>query len=103
MFAGLRELGRTRAGLIHLRAGGRTEVPDVGDNRVLAVVRQHPRSRRLVALAAFSDDEVRLSRHAVQAGFSGAPAHLALASRGVELTDHELVLPPWSSAWLVED
>ncbi len=103
VFAGLRELGRTRAGLIHLRAGGRTEVPDVGDNRVLAVVRQHPRSRRLVALAAFSDDEVRLSRHAVQAGFSGAPAHLALASRGVELTDHELVLPPWSSAWLVED
>jgi hypothetical protein len=56
-----------------------------------------------VALAAFSDDEVRLPRHAVQAGFSGAPAHLALGSRGVELAGAELVLPPWSYAWLVED
>jgi amylosucrase len=103
VFAGLQQLGRTRAGLIHLRAGGRTEVPDVGDTRVLAVVRRHPRSSRLVALAAFSDDEVRLPRQGVQPGFGGAPAHLALASRGVELTDDALVLPPWSYAWLVED
>ena len=103
VFAGLQELARTRARLIHLRAGGRTEIPDVGDTRVLAVVRQHPRSSRLVALAAFSDDEVRLPRHTVQAGFSGSPAHLALASRGVALTDDELVLPPWSYAWLVQD
>jgi amylosucrase len=103
VFAGLQEVGRARARLIHLRAGGRTEIPDVGDTRVLAVLRQHPRSSRLVALAAFSDDEVRLPRHAVQAGFTGAPAHLALASRGVDLTEDELVLPPWSYAWLVQD
>jgi len=103
VFAGLQELARVRARLIHLRAGGRTEIPDVGDTRVLAVVRQHPRSSRLVALAAFSDDELRLPRHAVQPGFSGAPANLALASRGVDLTDAELVLPPWSYAWLVQD
>ena len=102
VFAGLRDLARTRAGLVHLRGGGASQVPDVGDDRVLAVLRQHPRSGRLVALATFSDDEALLPRQAVQPGFGDAPAHLVLASRGVVLTDQEVVLPPWSYAWLVE-
>ncbi len=103
VFAGLTELARARAGLIHLRAGGSCEPADVGDDRVLAVVRRHPRSGRLVALAAFSDDPVRLPRHAAQPGFHGGPARVVLASDRVELRDHELVLPPWSYAWLAED
>jgi amylosucrase len=102
VFAGLVQLGRTRAALINVRAGGTTEVPDVGDDRVLAVVRRHPRSGRLVALATFSDHPVRLSRDAALPGFAGS-ARVALASPGVELREHDLVLPPWSYAWLVED
>ena len=103
VFSGLAELARTRATLLSLRAGGSSEVADVGDDRVLAVVRRHPRSGRLVALAAFSDDPVRLPRHAALTGFSGGPARVVLASDGVELHDHELLLPPWSYAWLTED
>ncbi|MEO7979632.1 MAG: amylosucrase, partial [Sporichthyaceae bacterium] len=99
VFAGLAELARARAGLVHLRAGGSTEVLDVGDDRVLAVLRRHPRSGRLVALAAFNDQPVRLPRRSALACFPG-PAHLVLAGPGVELHDDGLVLPPWSYAWV---
>ncbi len=75
----------------------------MGDDRVLGVVRRHPRSGRLVALAVFSDEPVRLPRHAALPGFAGGPARVVLAGAGVELHDHELVLPPWSYAWLAED
>ncbi len=102
VFAGLTTLARTRGGLVHLRAGGSTEVLDADDDRVLAVLRRHPRSGRLVALAAFSDQPVRLPRRSALPGFHG-PARLVLAGPGVELHDDELVLPPWSYAWVAED
>jgi amylosucrase len=102
VFAGLDQMGRERAAQIALRAGAPAELRDAGDDRVLAYLRQHPRGSRLVALAAFSDEPVRLPRDAALLQLA-AGARLALASPGVELTGQDLLLPAWSYAWVVED
>ncbi len=100
VFGGLAEMARVRAAQISLRGGEAATLLDVGDDRVLGYVRRHPRGARLVALAAFADDPVRLPRSAALPG-SGAGARLVLSSPGVELAEHELLLPAWSYAWVV--
>ena len=97
---GLAEMARVRAAQISLRGSEAATLLDVGDDRVLGYVRRHPRGARLVALAAFADDPVRLPRAAALPG-SGAGARLVLSSPGVELGEHELLLPAWSYAWVV--
>jgi amylosucrase len=101
VFAGLAELARVRTGQLALRAGDRAELLDTGDDRVLGYVRRHPRGARLVALAAFSDDPVSVQRHRALPGFLG-DAHAVLASPGVRIDGHEVHLPAWGYAWVVE-
>jgi amylosucrase len=101
VFTGLAEMARVRARQLPLRAGDRPELLDTGDDRVLGYLRRHPRGGRLVALAAFSDDPVRLPREAACPGLDAG--RLVLASPGVELADHEIVLPPWGHAWVAGD
>ena len=102
VFGRLVEMARVRSLQLALRAGGATEVLDVGDDTVLAVSRRHRRSGRLLAMATFSDREVRLDRQRAALGFT-ARARTVLASPGAEVTDDEVVLPAWSYVWLAED
>jgi hypothetical protein len=95
-------MARVRAGQLALRAGGRAELLDAGDDRVLGFVRRHPRGARLVALAAFSDDAVAVPRHRALPAFAGT-ARAVLASPGVRVDGHEVHLPAWGYAWVVED
>jgi hypothetical protein len=95
-------MARVRSLQLALRAGGATEVLDVGDDRVLAVSRRHRRSGRLLAMATFSDGEVRLDRQRAALGFT-ARARTVLASPGAEVADEQVVLPAWSYVWLAED
>jgi amylosucrase len=100
VFAGLAEMARVRAGQLALRAGDRAELLDTGDDRVLGYVRRHPRGARLVALAVFSDHPVAVPHRALP-GFVG-DAHAVLASPGVRVDDHDVHLPAWGYAWVVE-
>ncbi|MDQ1586132.1 MAG: amylosucrase, partial [Actinomycetota bacterium] len=102
VFAGLAEMARVRAGQLALRAGSEVDLVDTGDHRVLAYSRRHARSGRLVALAAFSDSEVRLPRAAALPGL-GAGARTVLAAEGVTIEYDEVVLPAWSYAWVAAD
>jgi hypothetical protein len=68
---------------------------------VLGYVRRHPRGARLVALAAFSDHPVAVPRNLALPGFV-ADAHAVLASPGVRVDDHDVHLPAWGYAWVVE-
>jgi amylosucrase len=101
VFAGLAEMARVRAGQLALRAGDRAELLDTGDDRVLGYVRRHPRGARLVVLAAFSDDAVAVPRHHALPGFIG-DAHAVLASPGFRIDEHQVHLPAWGYAWMVE-
>ncbi|HVD28581.1 MAG TPA: hypothetical protein VNC79_08795, partial [Mycobacteriales bacterium] len=101
VFTGLAEMARVRAGQLALRAGDRAELLDTGDDRVLGYVRRHPRGARLVALAAFSDHPVAVPRNLALPGFV-ADAHAVLASPGVRVDDHDVHLPAWGYAWVVE-
>jgi amylosucrase len=102
VFAGLAEMARVRSGQLALRAGSEADLFDAGDQRVLAYSRRHARSGRLVALAAFSDTEVRLRRAAALPGLGGS-ARSVLAAEGVTIGYDEVVLPAWSYAWVVAD
>ena len=100
VFARMAELGAVRAAALALRAGDRPGVRGVG-RHVLAVDRRHPRTGRFVALAAFSDEVVRLDRTAAL-GDLAAGAQVLLASPGVEVTGQQVVLPAWGYAWVAE-
>ena len=102
VFAGLAEMARVRSGQLALRAGAEPELRDTGDQRVLAYLRSNPRGGRLMVLAVFGDDEVRLPRAAALPGF-GPRARTVLAAPGVVLGDHGVTLPAWSYAWCVDD
>jgi amylosucrase len=102
VFAGLAEMARVRAGQLALRAGSEVDLFDAGDHRVLGYSRRHARSGRLVALAAFSDTEVRLRRAAALPGLDDG-ARSVLAAEGVTMGYDEVVLPAWSYTWVVAD
>jgi hypothetical protein len=95
-------MARVRSGQLAFRAGREPHLLDVGDDRVLAYVRQHPRGGRVLALAVFSDDPIRLSRARATPDFEAAGRPL-LAAPGVELGDEHITLPAWSYAWLAAD
>jgi amylosucrase len=100
VFTGMARLARTRASLLALRSGTPVRLLDPGDEHVLAFRRRHPRSGPLVALANFSDDDVRLDRHAALPGLHGGGAQLVQASDGTDLTADDLRLPAWGHAWV---
>jgi amylosucrase len=102
VFSGIVGLARARQRLLALRSGSRAELLDVGDDRVLAVRRRHPRSGPLVALAAFSDSPVRLGREGALPGLSPG-ARAVLADRDVVLGAYDLELPAWGHAWVADD
>jgi amylosucrase len=58
IFGWLQRLIIARRDMLAIRAGGEAGILDVGDGRILAWRRRHPRSGTFVALANFSEDDV---------------------------------------------
>jgi len=99
LFAGVRHLAAVRASLPHLHASVASEVLEVHDPGVLAVLRRHPVGDLLALYNATQDwrsypgwrlDELGLG--GAHDALTGAPAH-----RG---DDGNVWLAPWSAAWL---
>ncbi len=101
VFAGLADMARVRASMLALHAGQEPTMLDVGDDHVLALVRRHPRSGRLVALAHVGDDPVLLARGQALPGLA-TDAAVVLASPGVVVDEVSVQLPPWSYCWVSE-
>jgi amylosucrase len=103
VFASLRHLLAVRAATPELRAGGRTEPLWPDHPAVLAYVRSHPRTGRLLVLASFSDLETSVDMRILSEAGLG-PVRDLLEPTGVfPYADGRIVLPPLGLRWLAED
>jgi amylosucrase len=100
VFAAIRRLGEARRSQQALRGGPPTEIVDVGDSRVLAWRRRHPRSGDLVGLANFAPTAVAVDADTVT-GFG--TFELVVGSDGPpDVYNGRLVLPGLAFAWYAE-
>jgi len=99
VFGRLQRLGAVRRGVLALRGDTDTVLLDVGDNKVLAWRRRHPRSGTFVGLANVADTDavVDLGR---LAGLGDLQP--VLGSDPMEVTDGRLRLPALGFWWLAE-
>jgi amylosucrase len=98
IFAGLRHLGRVRAGLPALHAAVESEPVDLGNGCVLALLRRHP-AGVLLGLYNVSPAWQRVS--GVDVARLGVPRPWEnLSSFAPRLEDGELALAPYAAWWL---
>ncbi|MPQ96404.1 alpha-amylase [Modestobacter sp. I12A-02628] len=100
VFGALQQLSAVRRSLPTLRGGADTTVLEVGNDRVLAWRRHHPRTGTFVGLANPGVDAQEVDADAAT-GFGGL--HVALSSDPLELRDGRLVVPGLGFVWLSED
>ena len=99
VFGALQRLGAVRRQLPALRAGGECVVLDVGNDRVLAWRRHHPRSGAFVGLANPSADPQWVDADAATGFGSLRP----VLGDDVAVTAGRLLLPGLGFVWLAED
>jgi len=100
VFGWLQRLGSARRGVPALRGGADTALLDVGDSRVLAWRRRHPRTGSFVGLANFAEDEAGADLGAL--GGLGRDDAILCSDGALAVYDTWLRLPPLSFAWLAE-
>ena len=106
VFGSIQRLASVRRSLSALRAGGETTILDVGNDRVLAWRRRHPRSGTFVGLANVTPYHQPVDADTA----TGYGAYRTVLSGGdlgggprPALHDGRLVLPGLDFAWLAED
>jgi amylosucrase len=103
VFGGLRRLLAVRAATPELRAGGAVDVLWTDDPSVLAFVRSHPRTGRLLVLASFSDVAASVDVRVLSDAGLG-PARDLLSPGGViRVEQGRIALPRLGLRWIAED
>ena len=101
VFGALVALGQARRSTESLRSDADTRVVRHGNHRVLAYVREHPRSSPVLCLACFSDEPQPVDRWVLDAAGVGAHPQVLHASQTGSLRPEDpLRLPAWSFVWL---
>jgi amylosucrase len=109
-FGWMRRLAEVRKATLALRAGGESEVLDVGNGRVLAWRRRHPRSGTFVGLANFGTEEVwldgaRFGLHSPDGGDGPqlpTPPTLLSSDGAPEVSNGWVRLPGLGFLWLLD-
>jgi amylosucrase len=108
VFGWLQRLARARQQTLALRGGGDQSVIDIGDPRILAWRRRHPRSGSFIAVANVSEQDVWIDpsrlRHEARLE-SGGHLDVVIASDDLEgfgTPDRWWRLPGLGFAWLTE-
>jgi amylosucrase len=100
VFAGLRRLARARASLPHLHASVPSQVLDVADPGVLAVLRRHPLGDLLALSNVTATWRPWPGQHLDELGLRDGWD--VLGGRAVHIGgDGDAWLAPWSAAWVV--
>jgi amylosucrase len=104
-FGWLQRLTQARKSTLALRTGGESEVIDVGDGRVLAWRRRHPRSGTFVGLGNFATEDVWVdgARFGLHHPGSGEPLQTLLSSDGPPETSNGWIrVPGLGFLWLLD-
>jgi amylosucrase len=100
VFAGIRRLAAARSTQLALRSTWPSDVLDVGDPRVLAWRRRHPRSGDFVGIANFAQNAVAVDADTVT-GF-GSFEQVVASDGPWDVYNGRLVLPGLAWAWYAE-
>ncbi len=100
VFEAVAHLARVRAGLPHLHASVTSEVLEVRDPGVLAILRRHPVGT-MVALYNVRGESARWPGSRLTDLGLGEPVD-AITGRPPQWVEGEVVVPPWGSLWLVD-
>jgi amylosucrase len=103
VFAALRHLTAVRASTPELRAGGATQPLWADHPAVLAYVRSHPRTGRLLVLASFSDVEASVDMRILSEAGLGPVRDVLTPGGAFDVRDGRILLPRLGQLWLAED